>query len=65
MLEPKATITRLLEQKYKGASVVFWAGSVTTIKYTGRSDFYLVVIFDQLPNAYREALFLSMLCQRS
>lgn len=55
MTNHKAIITRLCEEKYKDATVVYWAGSVTTGNFTSKSDLDLVVIFDHIPNAYREA----------
>ena len=55
MTDPKTTIIRLCAHKYNNASAIFWAGSVTTGNYTSRSDLDLVVVFDKIPNAYREA----------
>jgi Nucleotidyltransferase domain len=55
MKDPKATVLCLYKQQYSNAIAIFWAGSVTTGNYTGRSDLDLVVIFEHVPNAYREA----------
>lgn len=55
MSEHKAIVARLCAEKYKDARVIYWAGSVTTGNYTSNSDLDLVIIFDDIPNAYREA----------
>jgi len=42
--------------KHPNAHAIFWAGSVAKNKgTTARSDLDLVIVYDQLPNAYREA----------
>lgn len=55
MTDPKETVNRLCKLKYHNAHTIFWAGSVTTGKFTSRSDLDLVILFDKIPNAYREA----------
>lgn len=56
MIDPKKTVTQLCEHKYSNACAIFWAGSVATGSgYTSRSDLDIVVVFDQVQNAYREA----------
>jgi hypothetical protein len=55
MVDPRKTVTKLCEHKYSSASVIFWAGSVATGNYTNHSDLDIVVVFDRVQNAYREA----------
>src|SRR5437588_13003031 len=45
----------ILESKYSEARVLFLAGSIVRGEGTPHSDLDLVVIFDKLPNAYRES----------
>jgi hypothetical protein len=45
----------ILESKYPTAEVLFLAGSIIRGEGTPHSDLDLVVIFDKLPNAYRES----------
>lgn len=52
---PRTIIERLYKERYSEAKAVFWAGSVSQGKYTERSDLDIVIVFEQLPNAYREA----------
>ena len=47
--------TEILESKYADARVLFLAGSIVRGQGTPHSDLDLVVIFDKLPNAYRES----------
>ena len=47
--------TEILESKYPDARVLFLAGSIVRGQGTPHSDLDLVVIFDKLPNAYRES----------
>ena len=42
-------------ERYEGARVIFLAGSVMRGEATPTSDLDIVVVFDSLPNAYREA----------
>jgi predicted nucleotidyltransferase len=52
--EIKNIIVRLIDEKYSNAAAVFWAGSVPTGNFTNYSDLDIVIVFDQIPNAYRE-----------
>ena len=47
--------TEILERKYPDARVLFLAGSIVRGEGTPHSDLDLVVIFDELPQAYRES----------
>lgn len=53
--EPMTTIKKLVRERYAAAKTIFWAGSVAQKKITSRSDLDLVIIYDHLENAYREA----------
>ena len=53
--EPRSAVTEILAEKYPEARVVFLAGSVVRGEDTETSDLDLVVIFDRLPQAYRES----------
>ncbi len=53
--EPLSTIQKLIKERYVGAKAVFWAGSVAANQGTDSSDLDLVIVFESLPNAYREA----------
>ncbi len=44
-------------KKYAGAKVIFLAGSITRGEETKTSDLDLVVIFEKLPNAFRESFY--------
>lgn len=46
---------RVWRERYAGARVVFLGGSVMRGAATPASDLDLVVVYEQLPNAYREA----------
>ena len=46
---------KIFESKYPDARVLFLAGSIVRGEGTPHSDLDLVVIFDKLPNAYRES----------
>lgn len=55
-MDPKKALAHLCENKYSNANAVFWAGSVATGSgYTNRSDLDIVVVFEKIENAYREA----------
>lgn len=45
----------ILENRYPDATVLFLAGSIIRGEATPHSDLDLVVIYDKLPNAYRES----------
>ena len=49
------TIHKLIKDSYKDAKAVFWAGSVSQNQGTDSSDLDLVIVFESLPHAYREA----------
>ena len=53
--DPLQTIQRLIKERYKAAKAVFWAGSVSQNQGTDSSDLDLVIVFESLPHAYREA----------
>lgn len=53
--DPLQTIKKLVAERYRDAKAVFWAGSVSNNQGTPASDLDLVVVYEQLPNAYREA----------
>ncbi|MDO8271152.1 MAG: nucleotidyltransferase domain-containing protein [Gammaproteobacteria bacterium] len=55
MNELKTFITRLHKEKYPDADIIFLAGSVIRGEGTKTSDLDLVVIYDSLPNAYRDS----------
>ena len=49
------TIQKLIKERYEDAKAVFWAGSVAANQGTDSSDLDLVIVFESLPNAYRES----------
>ena len=53
--DPLATIQKLIKERYVEAKALFWAGSVSQDEGTSASDLDLVIVFESLPNAYREA----------
>jgi hypothetical protein len=53
--DPLATIQKLIKERYAKAKAVFWAGSVSQSHGTNASDLDLVIVFEFLPHAYREA----------
>jgi len=53
--DPLPTIQKLIKERYVDAKAVFWAGSVSESRGTSASDLDLVIVFESLPNAYREA----------
>ena len=55
--DPLATIQKLIKERYEDAKAIFWAGSVSVNQGTSASDLDLVIVFESLPNAYREAFF--------
>ncbi len=52
---PLCTIQKLVHDRYSNAKAIFWAGSVSQDKGTRTSDLDLVIVFEVIPNAYREA----------
>jgi len=57
MDELKSLITRLHRDKYPDADVIFLAGSVIRGEGTKTSDLDIVVVYEALPNAYRDSYF--------
>lgn len=56
MLNQPAQVTQqVFDSRYPGAGVIFLAGSIVRGEGTPFSDLDLVVVFDQLPAAYRES----------
>ena len=53
--EPIAIATKIQQDRYPNADVIFLAGSVIRGENTATSDLDLVVIFQQIPAAYRES----------
>ncbi len=53
--DPMQTIQKLIAERYADAKVVFWAGSVSKNQGTISSDLDLVIIYEKLLHAYREA----------
>ena len=53
--DPLCTIQKLVQERYSNAKAIFWAGSVSQDRGTSASDLDLVIVFDAIPNAYREA----------
>jgi hypothetical protein len=55
MDELKELVTGLHREKYPDADVLYLAGSVVRGEGTKTSDLDIVVLYDSLPNAYRES----------
>jgi GNAT superfamily N-acetyltransferase len=53
--DPLRTLQKLLNERYQDALAVFWAGSVSNDQGNGASDLDLVIVYEQVPNAWREA----------
>jgi hypothetical protein len=53
--DPLKTIKKLINEKYPRAKAVFWSGSVYNNQATQASDLDIVIIFESLEHAYREA----------
>jgi aminoglycoside 6'-N-acetyltransferase len=53
--EPLPTVQKLIKERYPDAKAVFWAGSVSVDQGTSASDLDLVIVFEEVANAYREA----------
>ena len=53
--DPLPTIQKLIKERYVEAKAVFWAGSVAANHGTSASDLDLVIVYERVPNAYREA----------
>lgn len=52
---PLPTIQKLIKERYVDAKAVFWAGSVSEDSGTRASDLDLVIVYESLLHAYREA----------
>jgi hypothetical protein len=48
-------ILKLKNERYPNAKAIFWAGSTTNVQATATSDIDLVIVFEELDHAYREA----------
>jgi hypothetical protein len=53
--EPLSTIQKLIKERYVDAKAIFWAGSVAANHGTDSSDLDLVIVFEEVAHAYREA----------
>jgi aminoglycoside 6'-N-acetyltransferase len=53
--DPLPTIQKLIKERYPDAKAAFWAGSVASNQGTSASDLDLVIVYESLPHAYREA----------
>lgn len=53
--DPLPTIQKLIKERYPDAKAIFWAGSVAANQGTSASDLDLVIAYESLPHAYREA----------
>src|SRR5215216_7592421 len=54
-ISPEEAAQGIRRDRYDGARVLFLAGSVMRGEATPASDLDIVVVYGQLPNAYREA----------
>jgi predicted nucleotidyltransferase len=54
-INPVEAARRIRRERYAGARVLLLAGSVMRGEDTPTSDLDIVVVFEQLPHAYREA----------
>jgi hypothetical protein len=54
--DPIAAANSLLVERFPAAAIAFLAGSVVRGEQTAASDLDIVVIFERLPNAYRDSL---------
>ncbi len=53
--EPLPTIQKLIKERYPDPKAIFWAGSVSVNQGTSASDLDLVIVFEEVAHAYREA----------
>lgn len=53
--DPLSTIQKLIKERYPDAKAIFWAGSVAANQGTSASDLDLVIVFEEVAHAYREA----------
>jgi hypothetical protein len=54
-LTPEDAARGIFRERYEGARVIFLGGSVMRGEATPASDLDIVVVYERLPNAYREA----------
>jgi hypothetical protein len=54
-IEPAEAARKIWGERYAGAPLIFLAGSVVRGEGTASSDLDLVVVYESMPNAYREA----------
>jgi hypothetical protein len=54
-LSPEDAAQGIFRERYEGARVLFLGGSVMRGEATPASDLDIVVVYERLPNAYREA----------
>ncbi|MFM8490645.1 MAG: GNAT family N-acetyltransferase [Candidatus Methylopumilus sp.] len=53
--DPLPTIEKLIKERYVHAKAIFWAGSVSENRGTSASDLDIVIVFEEVSKAYREA----------
>lgn len=53
--DPLTTIHQLITTRYSDAKTVFWGGSIANGDGTSASDLDLVIVFETIPQPYREA----------
>ncbi len=53
--DPLQTIQKLIRERYFNAKAIFWAGSISKGSGNCASDLDLIIVYEQLANAYREA----------
>ena len=53
--DPLPTIQKLIKERYMQAKAIFWAGSVSVNQGTSASDLDLIIVFEEVAHAYREA----------
>ena len=53
--DPLPTIQKLIKERYVDSKAVFWAGSVSDGGGTSASDLDIVIVFEEVAHAYREA----------
>jgi RimJ/RimL family protein N-acetyltransferase len=53
--DPLPTIQKLIKERYPDAKAIFWAGSIAANQGTDSSDLDLVIVFEEVSHAYREA----------
>lgn len=51
----KEIILKVKNERYPNAKAIFWAGSIASNQATPSSDIDLIIVFEKLDHAYREA----------